>query len=223
MFNFLSRNRAIQQPLVKEYKRYTQKSELLVRQILDQFVNQEILINTGRLMGITEGNNLIFESESEMAFLSDFTLFEYRVNGKNYFEIYKEKAENLSDEEAEIIENVLLSYISLFKIIEIKPDKGLLTLNDLLDKNKEFQLLNLNLSRTAKAGLLIFTRLIPFHDVYTTSGIFGAFKPSSDKHLLKRYKVMKKRIKSEVDSVQKFIALFKLNRIEGLETDIADL
>ena len=222
MFNFLTKNQANKQPLFKEYRRYIKKSDVVIQQILEEFVTEKILINTGRLMGITEGNTLIFQAESEMSFVNDFTLFEYRVAGQNFLEIYKEKAENLSTEEAEIIENALLSFTSLFKIIEIEPDKGLLRLNDLLNKDKEFQLLNLNLSKTAKPGLLIFTRLIPFHDFYTTSGMFAGFAPQSDKYLLKRYKVMKKKVKSEVDSIQKFIALFKLNRIEGLETKTVD-
>ena len=46
--------------------------------------------------------------------------------------------------------------------------------------------------------------------------MYGILDEGSNRGLLKRYKVMKKRIKPDRDSVQRFVACFKINRILGI-------
>ena len=63
---------------------------------------------------------------------------------------------------------------------------------------------------------MIFSRLLPYDEFNTFSGMYGILDEGSNRGLLKRYKVMKKRIKPDRDSVQRFVACFKINRILGI-------
>jgi hypothetical protein len=109
-----------------------------------------------------------------------------------------------------------LSYTSLFKIIDSDPVNSSLTLSDLLNNGSEVKLININLSQTALPAFLIFTRIVPFSDFNMLSGMFCIFPEDSEKALLKQFKIGMRKVKSEIESVQRFIAFFKLNRKEGL-------
>ena len=107
------------------------------------------------------------------------------------------------------------AYTSLFKVISTQLEQMSLTLSDLLNPADEtLTVLNINLSKTAQPGYVIFSRLLPFAKYNGFSGMFAAFEsgsvggafPREDRALLKRYKIMKKRVKSDRDSVQRFVA-----------------
>ncbi|MEM8641856.1 MAG: hypothetical protein AAGG51_24025 [Cyanobacteria bacterium P01_G01_bin.54] len=89
-------------------------------------------------------------------------------------------------------------YTSLFKIIDRNPKEGTLLLTDLLGESDEpLSVININLSKTAKSNYVVFSRILPTEAFKVFSGMFAAFDGSSDRALLKRYKVMKKRVKAE--------------------------
>jgi len=123
----------------------------------------------------------------------------------------------------EILTAQSLSYTSLFKITETDPVNATITLSDLLNNNQELKIININLSRTAYPGLLIFTRIEPFADFNASSGMFALFSGDSERSLLKKMKIMMRKVKSDVESVQRFVAFFKLNRKEGLMTKTAEV
>ncbi len=110
-----------------------------------------------------------------------------------------------------------LNYLSLFKVIEVNPTEAKVCLSNLLGEPQQVEIIDLGLSQTGQPGLLIFTRIIPFSDFNMTSGMFAIFPNSSEKTLLKRYKLKMKKVKSNKESVQLFVSFFHLNRTEGLE------
>lgn len=209
--------------LINEYKQYRKIGKDFTQRILEKFTDEQSLLGVGKLMGIVQGKTFVFDLEEEVSCLMDFSLFEYKVKGKSILQRYKEENPDLNEKEAKLLEAQLLAYTSLFKIIETEPRLGSITLADLLNDDQEIKVLNINLSRTARAGLLIFTRIIPFPDFNMSSGIYFAFPENSERALLKRYKIMRNKVKSNSESAQRFIAFFKLNRKEGLEGKTADI
>jgi hypothetical protein len=206
-----------QKSLIRKYKQYRNIGKNFSQKVLEQFTDQQSLLAISKLMGISEGKTLVLDSEEELNFIMDFSLYEYQVQGKTFLQKYKEENLQLDEKEAQLLEAKLSAYSSLFKIIEVQPANATITLSDIFNHGKEVKIIDINFSRTARPGLLMFTRIVPFPDFNMTSGIFFIFPEHSEKSLLKRYKVMKKKVKSDNESVQKYIAFFKLNRKEGLE------
>jgi hypothetical protein len=190
----------------------------------EKFTDNQSLKVVGKLLGITEGTTVVLDSEEELNFVMDFSIFEYQVEGKNFVQRYQEdETAKKTEIEMEILTAQSLSYTSFFKITETDPVNATITLSDLLNNNQELKIININLSRTAYPGLLIFTRIEPFADFNAASGMYALFSEVSERSLLKKMKIMMRKVKSDVESVQRFVAFFKLNRKEGLMTKTAEV
>jgi hypothetical protein len=192
--------------------------------VIEKFTDNQSLKVVGKLLGITEGKTVMLDSEEELNFVMDFSIFEYQVEGKNFVQRYQEdETAKKTEIEMEILTAQSLSYTSFFKITETDPVNATITLSDLLNNNQELKIININLSRTAYPGLLIFTRIEPFADFNAASGMYALFSEVSERSLLKKMKIMMRKVKSDVESVQRFVAFFKLNRKEGLMTKTAEV
>ncbi len=176
----------------------------------------ESLPQITRVLGIAQGRQIILENEEEINFVIDFYLHEFLSNGQTMLERYRADHSDLEPIEITYLDAAKASYTSLFKIIDLKPTESSVTVIDLLSlSDQPISVLNINLSKTAKPGYVIFSRLLPNERFNSFSGMFAVFDEGSDKALLKRYKVMTRRVKSDRESVQRFVACFKLNRVLG--------
>jgi hypothetical protein len=218
MFNNIFRAKSPDNLLIEEYKKYRNSAKKLSEVILSKYTDNQSLETITRLMGVRHGKSIIMDSDEELNFLMDFSLYEYRVDGKNFLERYQESNSELDQNEAKIIAAQLLAYTSLFKIIDTNPSNATLLLSDLLNNGQEITMMDINLSATAINGSLLFTRLVPFKDIYMYSGMFCAFHQSYERALLKEYKSKMKKVKSDIESQQRFIAFYKLSKTKGIET-----
>lgn len=177
-----------------------------------------VLPKIARTLGMSKGNQVLLEDEEEINFLIDFCFFEaLSVDTPTMAEQYAAATANLTELEQTYLAAGKQSYTSLFKVIETQPAANSLVTVDLLSESDEpISILNVNLSKSAQPGHVIFSRLLPYEDFNAFSGMFAAFRDLSDRFLLKRYHIMKKRVKSDRDSVQKFVACFKLHRRFGM-------
>ena len=113
--------------------------------------------------------------------------------------------------ENEILASLLSAYNSLFEVVAVSGN--IIILKDLLIEEDRFiTLLDIGFSLTCTPGMLIFIRVVPFKDFNMTSGVSFVFRGSLKKYIIKRYRRISKKIKSDRDSVKRFIAFFKLYR-----------
>ena len=104
----------------------------------------------------------------------------------------------------------------MFQITSIS--ESVLILKDLLNDTKnEIKLIDYGLSNTAFAGQLLFTRLVPFGELYMTSGVPFLFNGYYEDYLLERYMVRARKVDSRFENVRRFVAFYKLNKTHGLE------
>lgn len=202
---------------VEKYKMYRKIGKELNHKIIDSCLDRDVLMKSARLLGIARGDTLIFDSEEETSVLMDFALNEYRVNNKNTIEIYREKIGWQNEMEKDILDASLSSYTSLFKVISILEAENTLFLSDLINKKDNIKLIDIAFSKTAIPGVLLFIRLVAFKDLNMTSGISFVFPNNLEKYLLRRYKTLSKKIKSDSDSIKRFVSFFKLNKVDGME------
>ncbi|MDE1832253.1 MAG: hypothetical protein KGI02_07780 [Thaumarchaeota archaeon] len=97
-------------------------------------------------------------------------------------------------------------------------------LKDLLNYNKnQIKLIDFGLSKTAFPGMLLFTKLVPFGELYMTSGVSFVFDEYCEDYLLRKYKVLARKVDSHFDNVKRFVAFYKLNKTHGLDIQYASL
>ncbi|RLF33140.1 MAG: hypothetical protein DRN07_03330 [Thermoplasmata archaeon] len=203
--------------IIEKYKTYRKIGMELNHKIMDSCLDRDVLMKSARLLGIARGKTLIFDSEDETSVLMDFALNEYRVNNKNTIEIYREKIGWQNEIEKDILDALLSSYTSLFKVTSIYEAENTLLLNDILNKKDNLKLIDIAFSKTAIPGLLLFIRLIPFKDFNMTSGISFAFPGDLEEYLLRRYKKLSKKVKTDSESIKRFISFFRLSKTDGIE------
>jgi hypothetical protein len=204
---------------LKLYNQLRETGKRLSEEIPKLYGLEKSLPEILRLFGIGQGRNLILENEEELNFIIDFYLHESLLNGQTMLERYRTDHANLDPLEILYLDSAKASYTSLFKVTQVNPVKNTLTVIDVLnDSEQALDVLNVNLSKTAKPDYVIFSRLLPNEHFNGFSGMLAAFDKQNVRSLLKRYKVMKKRVKSDRESVQRFVACFKLNRVLGIAT-----
>jgi hypothetical protein len=202
---------------LKEYTQLRQIGKHLSEEIPKVYGITKSFPRIMQVFGIGQGKQIVLEDEEEINFLIDFYLHEFLSNGQTMLERYRADHSNLEPIEISYLDAAKASYTSLFKVIDARPIENIVTVIDLLSfSDQPLSVFNVNLSKTVKVGYVIFSRLLPHEQFNMFSGMFAGFDEGSDHTLLKRYKVMKKRVKSDRESVQRFVACFKLKRILGI-------
>ncbi len=202
---------------LKEYRQVRRVGMRLSEEIPEIYGLDDSLPQIARDLGISYGKRILLENENEINFLVDFYLHEFLSNGRTMLERYRDDRPNLAPVEIQYLDAAKASYTSLFKVTEVNPKENCVTAVDLLNSSDlPLSVINVNFSQTAQPNYVLFSRLLPYEKFNAFSGMYAAFDEGSDRSLLKRYKVMKKRVKSDRDSVQRFVACFKLNRILGI-------
>lgn len=204
--------------LVEEYKTYRKIGVRLNQRIIKKYINRDILQTAGKLLDIVKGATFVFENEDESSVLMDFALNE-RINGrKNIIGICLEKNEWKNETEKRILENLLSSHTSLFKIVSISEEENTLILKDLLNKKESITLVDINISKTTLPEMLLFIRIVPFSDeIHMTSGIGFGFAGNLEEYLFRRYKKLMKKVASDDESIKRFVSFFMLNRTDGVD------
>jgi len=198
-----------------EYNQVRDVGKQLSEEIPKLYGIEESLPRIIHLLGIGQGKTIVFQSEEEVNFLIDFYLNEYHYHGQTLLEQYRQDHPNIDSTTIAYLDAAKASYTSFFKIIDLNPKESSLTFEDLLQPSEFIEVINKSLSKTAKLGYILFSRLLPFEEFNAFSGMYAVFP--GDHNLIKRYKIMKKRVKAERESVQRFVAAFKLNRTLGMD------
>jgi hypothetical protein len=203
--------------IIEEYKKYRKISKELNNKIMDKCLDPDVFKKSARLLGAARGDTLILDSEDELDILMDFALREYKVNKQTTVEIYREKIGGENETEKEILDAFVTSYTSLFKIISISKAEKSLILEDILNKKDSIKIIDRALSKSAIPGVLVFIRIVPFKDFNMSAGILFAFYGELEKDILKKYKMLSKKVRSDSDSVKRFVSFYKLSKTEGIE------
>lgn len=210
--------------ILEKYPVYREIGMKLNYKILDSYINTETLMKSAKLLGIPRKNDIfLYETEDEMGILMEFTMYEQMKNNKNAIEIYRDKSGEQSRIEKTILDAMLHSYTSLFRVISSSESENIALLYDVLNKKDNIKLTDINLSKTVVPGLLLFIRLVPFKDFNMTSGFSFVFQGYLEEYLLKRYEKISKKVESDRDSIKRFVSFFRLNKEDGMEVNYGEV
>ncbi len=138
------------------------------------------------------------------------------MDGKNAIQTYREKYGG-NELELDILDALLSSYTSLFKVTSISRAENMLFLSDIINRRERIGLIDIALSETATLGMLLFIRLVSFSDFNMTSGVSFVFPGDLEGYLVRKYRKLSKKVESDSESVRMFVSFFMLSKTDGLE------
>lgn len=218
--NFLFRynqeimNNSGEDQIIKRYREYRNQSNLLIKKMMDIYINKDILKDAGNILGIVKKNEIDVHDFEEKKALVDFSLFDYKTKGKPTIAHFSDW---IIDNEAEIWKDLLAAYTSLFEVKSVFRNKYMIVLKDLLNEDCPLiKLVDLHLSQTISPEALLFTRVIPFNNLKISSGVSFVFQNDLKDLLIEEFHLIAERKPNMDPAIKKFISFFKLNRKHGL-------
>jgi hypothetical protein len=74
--------------IIKEYREYRNQSNLLIKKMMDIYIDKDILHDAGNILGIVKNNEIDVRNFEEQKALVDFALFDYKEKGKSIRAIF---------------------------------------------------------------------------------------------------------------------------------------
>ena len=198
------------------YQRYREVGQQLHNKILDEYSDRELILNSAEALGIEhDGRNILYDFRSDMTVHYEFMLYEYRWDGKTAAERYYENESWETDIERTVLEATLEAETSLFEITETSEADNRLVVTDLLADSKH-SVLDINLSTTAVAGVLLFFRPIQYEAFTMTSGVSFPFPDEKRDWVLDEYESQVNQSAQQLSSMQRYVSFYEMYREHGI-------
>lgn len=203
--------------IVKEYTHFRNIGKELNTKMMNCKEIEIDIKGTGKKLKMMEGNTLVFENEDESEILMDFALFEILVNDKNFTERYYELDLPETTDEGIVLEARLEAFTSLFEVVDFDKKNCTIYIIDLLDNNKKYSFIDIGFSQTAKVGMLVFTRIIPFNDFNMTGGVSFVYNNNKKDMLISGLGFQKFKSNNKLKSADKYLLFYTMNKTNGLD------
>ncbi|OHB62498.1 MAG: hypothetical protein A2Y76_05200 [Planctomycetes bacterium RBG_13_60_9] len=156
-------------PLVKRYREYRRIAWNLNNEVFPEYLSRSIFDAAGKKLGMLQKNTLVMGNEDEIGLLMDYSIHDCREKGDNAVSRYRADAhlDPQSDKYA-VVKAMSESFFTLIEAIEVLPGVGVGVAD--LWADREYLLIDMGFSKTARKGLVLATRILPFERFVTTSG-----------------------------------------------------
>jgi hypothetical protein len=202
--------------ILEKYKKYRQIQVELHGKILDRCVSADDFNKSTEIIGVVQNHTIVLESNEEKDAILDFNIYSRIKNGKSSVIQYAEQVAETNEFEEKLLTAMKTSDISLYEVVEIEKEKGIVDLKDVLNNTDIVKVIDIGLSESTNSNILIFTRLLHLDGFSMTSGLGFVFSKNHKQYLINRSRKLAKKINSGDPLADRFIAFFKLNRSDGL-------
>lgn len=207
-------------PHVSAYRRYRADGKKLNHKIMNAILDGAIILGAARALGIkVQGRELLLDSEDDLEILMDYALYEYRMQGKNAVERYREEIGAESQIEQELLTAMVASSTSLFQVTSFSRETYTIRLSDLVNESRAITLIDLSFSQGVELDWLLFIRPITFDNFSMTSGVAFVFPGDPKDELLKRWHLSQRhrKVQAQHGTARRYEIFFKLSKRMGIE------
>ena len=163
-------------------------------------------------------NEIVIESQAELAVVLDYAQNEIIERGKCLLEIYRDSTNRHSREESELLEAWIESEAGLYRLVGADPDEALVTAEDLTDPGHQITLTDFGLSTSYEhnkanhpnAVPVVFFRPTQLTDFAMSCSFFCGFRPAEERELLKLW--------HKYDGSTRFASIARLFKTKGVTT-----
>ncbi len=173
-----------------------------------------------RSVGFLKKNRPMVSSDEEMGRFADFAIHDFiNYNQKNTVERYLENnRESISLDEEKIINSLLLTEPSLYKITKVEGKTSSVWLVDVFNDGLEIRIIDKGFSRSPViVGFLIYTRIISVDNISMTSGAPMLFESNHQETLLTKSRQLIKNNPIGNEKTKKTAAFFMLYKKLGYQ------
>ncbi len=175
-----------------------------------------------RLGMMGKGKVLLFDSEDETDVLAQFLLYEIPQGEKPIIQHHLDKRgapQNTMEEE--LFRAIRDSFSSLFRI-ETGRGEGIVVRNLLTPDEGLHTLVDIGLIQTARAGFLLFTRLLPLREYAITGGVSFPFAGHHETALSKEDLKLRKSARQDELSMRRYVVFHRLGKTMGLPMEFGE-
>lgn len=197
----------------------------IIKYMLEELNGRKIAEYAAQKLNLLDRKRkIIIEDQSDMDNIMDFSMYEYKIDGKNVIQLYKENVGSKDEMEEIILNSLEKSILSLFRIVNVSHEKNMIFLKDVFNREKNIRLTDIDLSLALDEKFLLFTRVLPMGDINMTSGIGYAFDAELEPMFITELDLMKKNTKPCSENELMFKYFFPANKIVGFDyQNIIDL
>ena len=205
---------------IKEYKAIRESGMELSGMIFNYAAeNKQAIISSAKILGFWDGKSMVFQSDSDSETMMDFMVFEKSTQNDPAYQRFYRTDPKLDVLQQENMNGILHFHSSLFEVKSIDPIGCTIVLEDILNASgKEYQLMDIGMSKTIHTGFVLFTRLIPIRDVHMTSGVSFGFDKSDKGKLLSAISMAEFKKRRKLSKTELYILFHEKNRQYGVET-----
>lgn len=198
------------------YHQYRNVGQDLNTDIFNAELDHDEIMDSAAVLGIdTDGNEMHYDDEEQAVTHMDFALNDYRIDGQTAVERYRDARAWDSEVERDILDHLVQAETSLFKLTSVDPKESQLVLTDLLNGEEGIKLTDINYSKSATPGILLFCRLVPYEQFNMTSGVSMPFPGQVEEHLLSVVEQVNEKVTSHHEDVIRFRTFFEMYRKYG--------
>jgi hypothetical protein len=200
-------------PKIKQYRRYRNAGVVLHQKIIDEYVDDQIIGQAARELGLGEDHVLDLEKEDELSILMEYALHEIEVDGMSLVEKYQKEVGGKNRVERELLSAKINAPTGLFLVEDIHSERCIVELVDLTDENREIELTDINFSQSKIGDVVLFFRPTELSELTTTSGVSFVFSGDMKEELKEKWLQWE-----SLSSAERYAKIFKLHKSKGIPT-----
>lgn len=221
------------------YKTFTDDMRKSLQAVFDAYNGyfvQEAVPAFGSVVNSGNATKIDFASNAHRNCFTDYVLLEQRVNKYKAYEIFLEEQKEAEEIAllSKFVPSFENSYTSLFRIIDVDVEEGIIYFDDVLGVNEgqEIAIIDKTLTDTIdknpiNMNFLMFFRFVPFlgdfidlnDDEDTLKGMSAGyiyfFEPQEERTIIKEYQKMADKVRVSKSSSKRQIAFTELDKKYG--------
>lgn len=167
-----------------------------------------------------KNNTLVMDMNRDTDVFAEYLIYQPNKKGNIVLDDFYESDVELSDLEEDFLEAMVDSFASLFTIEEVDPVNATMVIKDELDKDlKKYTLMDINFSQTAKVGFLMYGRLLPFEDIFMSSGLTFIYYAQYKDKMMNNLSSLRFKKRRKLTDSDMFILCHKKYNEYGIATE----
>jgi hypothetical protein len=155
--------------LVRRYKEYRRIGWRLNNEILPGYLSKSLVETTAQKLGMLRKGKLVMGHEDEIGLVMDCSIHDRWERGRNAVLRYRADSDlDPASDEYAMVKAMLESFYTVVRVVEVLRRVGVRVAD--LWTEQEYLLIDMGFSVSARKGLVLATRILPFAEFVTTSG-----------------------------------------------------
>lgn len=197
-------------PLLEQYRRYRAAAKPFSEKIMKALMTKAVINRAAHTLGLGQNNLLVLDSEEEISVVADFAFYEVLRQGKSLVQKYQDDYGPSNEVERGLLDAMVKAQTGLFRVEGVWNQKGQLDMRSLVGDTRTFSLTDIQLSQTARQGLIVFFRPLDLSDFSMTSGMAFVFAQELEQKLIKQW--------AKRSSAERYAKYFRLSKSSGIPT-----